>query len=228
MELIINFIDLKCAELWLEMGDTLQGIPLVESDAAALIRYIAIAKNKVLTVLDTQHFLLCRDQEKKLIEERELYLRIRESELQDHLLGVREAEEMARTSNYMLLLDKRLWQKAQLAKARKDFANFKPDAAIHLTTSNYLNVTPWPGRTKVMDSEDRGFVEDKLVPEVRGEGDWEEPAPDTSVMPSRVTSYSVMRPSQVKSLADSPGVTDNAVGFYEVKTKGKSLMNFFY
>ena len=36
MELIINILDLKRAELWLEMAASLKETPLVDSDAATL------------------------------------------------------------------------------------------------------------------------------------------------------------------------------------------------
>lgn len=65
MQVIINFIDLKRSEVWLEMIQQLQsdGIQLVDTDCFALKRFLKIAHNKVCTVVDTQRYLIHRAEE---------------------------------------------------------------------------------------------------------------------------------------------------------------------
>ena len=48
------------------------------------------------------------------MNERELYNLIRNCQIQDHLMALREAQYYATLSDYYLLLDKRLWHSSRL------------------------------------------------------------------------------------------------------------------
>lgn len=99
------------------------------------------------------------------MHERQFYSVIQQCHLQNHLAAITEADSYARTTNYFLLVEKRLWQKAQLQKAMKIAENTKNysknsavtnnnnAARIHRTTDDTLNVTVWPGRNKMVISE---------------------------------------------------------------------------
>jgi len=72
------------------------------------------------------------------MNERELYGMINKCQLQGHLKAVREAEYMARTTDYLYLVEKRLWQKTQMENSV-----IKGDTVgrIHRTTDGPLNIT---------------------------------------------------------------------------------------
>jgi hypothetical protein len=71
--------------------------------------------------------------------------------LQDHCKAVREADYLARTTNYSYLVEKRLWQKTELYRASSKAPQF---SRIHRTTDGPLNITVWPNKTKIVDSEE--------------------------------------------------------------------------
>ena len=65
MQIIINMLDLKKGEIWLEIVQSLQrgNMKLVDTDMAALQRYFKISQNKVAVVIDTQRYLIRRAKE---------------------------------------------------------------------------------------------------------------------------------------------------------------------
>ena len=65
MQIIINFLDLKRGETWLEIIQELQdeGIPLVDTDATAIERLRNISHNKVSATIYTQRYLIQRAKE---------------------------------------------------------------------------------------------------------------------------------------------------------------------
>ncbi|XP_035710024.1 uncharacterized protein LOC118436323 [Folsomia candida] len=152
MQIIINFLDLKRGEIWLEMLQRVKDdkFDLVPSDAEVINCLSTISKNKTSAVLDTQRYLIQRSKENDEIQELEFYKVIQKCHLQDHLKALREADLMARTTSYEYLVERRLWQKTELQKALTKAPTF---ARMHRTTDGPLNITVWPTRTKVVDSE---------------------------------------------------------------------------
>lgn len=67
-----------------------------------------------------------------------MYSMIQKCHLQGHLKAIREAEYIARTTDYNYLVEKRLWQKTQLENA---VVKDNPNIRIHRTTDGPLNIT---------------------------------------------------------------------------------------
>lgn len=65
MQIIINFLDLKRGEIWLEMLQRVKDdkFDLVPSDAEVINCLSTISKNKTSAVLDTQRYLIQRSKE---------------------------------------------------------------------------------------------------------------------------------------------------------------------
>jgi hypothetical protein len=70
MQIIINFIDLKQGEIWLEMYQDVVNaeFELETSDAYALELLTRISRNKFSSVLDTQRYLIQRSNENVCIQ----------------------------------------------------------------------------------------------------------------------------------------------------------------
>ncbi|CAG7785538.1 unnamed protein product [Allacma fusca] len=112
MKIIVNFLDLKVSEIWMEMNEEIQaeGLTLVKSDAIGMDILLKISRNKIATVMSTQRYLIQRGTEQAAMNERELYRLLRNCQLQDHLMALREAQYYATLSDYFLLVDRRLLQ----------------------------------------------------------------------------------------------------------------------
>ncbi|CAL8148215.1 unnamed protein product [Orchesella dallaii] len=157
MQVIINYFDLKESEIYLEMMEEMQKQESVAEDETANTsskKIVTVSKNKIATVLETQRYLIRRHREKEETKESEFYALMKRCRLQDHLIAAREVDFLARTTNYHYLVEKRLWQKAELERAAQDLdLAFIKNSRIHRTSDGHLNITAWTSGNRTIESE---------------------------------------------------------------------------
>lgn len=145
MQVIINFVDLKKSEIYLEIADSLENEEtptMTPGDEEDVGKFAEISRNTLATVLETQRYLIRRFNEKEEMNENEFYALLKQCRLQDHLIAAKEIEYMARTTNYNFLVEKRLWQKSELQQHEKQLgATFTKNSRIHRVSDGELNIT---------------------------------------------------------------------------------------
>ncbi|KAI8483595.1 Cilia and flagella associated protein 69 [Branchiostoma belcheri] len=153
LAVIERYLDFKVGEVWKEIRSELdqEGIQPTTADHNAVETITRAADERAKAVAQTQMDLLDNQQQQDLMDEQEMYAKVRDNHRQREKAIASWEHFVARTSNYHVLKEAKMKQEMSIEASRIQTRHQK-EVKFHHTEVQNLNTTTFCGRSVQVNS----------------------------------------------------------------------------